>query len=167
VSGFFFFLQTETRIDSQKGLGRGTGLGPWKAHRVCTGSIIVFSREKPKMARVTIEDCLQRVENRFALVHLAVRRVLQLRRGATPLVDAPKNKEIVLALREIAAGLVSVDNIRELEVVEPRPQLIPPGMSDADQKELQEMLEAATRLGAEPAEGLDISEAGAEEGEES
>jgi len=119
------------------------------------------------MARVTIEDCLQRVENRFALVHLAVRRVLQLRRGATPLVDAPKNKEIVLALREIAAGLVSVDNIRELEVVEPRPRLIPPGMSDADQKELQEMLEAATRLGAEPAEGLDISEAGAEEGEES
>jgi hypothetical protein len=40
-------------------------------------------------------------------------------------------------------------------------------MSDADQKELQEMLEAATRLGAEPAEGLDISETGAEEGEES
>ncbi len=119
------------------------------------------------MARVTVEDCLKRVENRFALVHLAVRRVLQLRRGATPLVDAPKNKEIVLALREIAAARVSVDNIRELEVVEPRPELAPPGMSDADQKELQEMLEAATQLRVEPAEDSDISEAGAEEGEES
>ncbi len=57
------------------------------------------------MARVTIEDCLKQVDNRFALVHMAVKRVLQLRKGAKPLVEC-KNKEIVTALREIAAGKV-------------------------------------------------------------
>jgi len=57
------------------------------------------------MARVTIEDCLKRVNNRFAIVHMAVKRVLQLREGARPLVECD-NKEIVVALREIAAGKV-------------------------------------------------------------
>jgi|YNPNPStandDraft_1061719.scaffolds.fasta_scaffold04531_3 DNA-directed RNA polymerase subunit omega len=70
------------------------------------------------MARVTVEDCLRQVENRFALVHLAVRRVLQLRKGATPLIEAPKNKEVVIALREIAAGKVTPQNILELEARE-------------------------------------------------
>jgi len=67
------------------------------------------------MARVTIEDCMKRMNSRFALVHLAVRRVLQLRNGAKPMIDAPKNKEIVVALREIAAGKVTLDNIDALE----------------------------------------------------
>lgn len=67
------------------------------------------------MARVTIEDCMKQIDSRFALIHLAVRRVLQLRRGAKPLVHAPKNKEIVLALREIAAGKVTLENIDLLE----------------------------------------------------
>lgn len=67
------------------------------------------------MARVTIEDCMKQIDSRFALVHLAVRRVLQLRRGAKPFVNVPKNKEIVLALREIAAGKVTLDNIDILE----------------------------------------------------
>lgn len=67
------------------------------------------------MARVTIEDCLKRVNNRFTLVHLGAKRVIQLRKGATPLVDAPKNKEVVLALREIAAGEVDFDSIQQIE----------------------------------------------------
>jgi len=75
------------------------------------------------MARVTVEDCLERVENRFALVHLGVRRVLQLRRGATPLVDAPKNKEGVVALREIADGKVTTENIRDFEELEALPEV--------------------------------------------
>ena len=58
------------------------------------------------MARVTIEDCLERVENRYELVHLTIKRVKQLREGAEPEVRS-KNKEIVTALREIAAGKVS------------------------------------------------------------
>jgi len=74
------------------------------------------------MARVTVEDCLERGENRFALVHLGVRRVLQLRRGATPLIDAPKNKEGVVALREIADGQVTAENIREFEELEALPE---------------------------------------------
>jgi len=57
------------------------------------------------MARVTIEDCLKRLDNRFALVHMGVKRVLQLREGAKPIIEC-SNKEIVTALREIAAGKV-------------------------------------------------------------
>ncbi|HDM77995.1 MAG TPA: DNA-directed RNA polymerase subunit omega [Deltaproteobacteria bacterium] len=70
------------------------------------------------MARITVEDCLKRVRSRFALVHLARRRVLQLRRGANPLVHAPKNREIVVALREIAAGKVTFDNVLDFERIE-------------------------------------------------
>ena len=67
------------------------------------------------MARITVEDCLEQVgdDNRFALVHLAVERIRQHREGEPFLVKA-KNKEIVLTLREIAAGLVTFDNIRDL-----------------------------------------------------
>ena len=65
------------------------------------------------MARVTVEDCLEKVGSRFELVHLAVERVKQFRKGAGPLVKC-KNKEVVTALREIARGLVTFDNIEEL-----------------------------------------------------
>ena len=57
------------------------------------------------MARITIEDCLEKVENRYELVHLTTKRVKQLRDGAERLVDS-KNKDIVAALREIALGKV-------------------------------------------------------------
>jgi DNA-directed RNA polymerase subunit omega len=60
------------------------------------------------MARVTVEDCLEREENRFALVILAARRTRQLMKGAAPLVHS-KNKAAVTALREIAAGKVHWD----------------------------------------------------------
>ena len=60
------------------------------------------------MARVTVEDCLEREENRFALVILAARRTRQLMKGAGPLVHS-KNKAAVTALREIAAGKVHFD----------------------------------------------------------
>lgn len=57
------------------------------------------------MARVTIEDCLEKVPTRFGLVHLAAKRVRQIYRGAPTLVKVD-NKEIVVALREIAAGKI-------------------------------------------------------------
>jgi len=57
------------------------------------------------MARVTIEDCLRQVPNRFALVHLAAKRVRQFHKGAPALVKSD-NKEIVVALREIAAAKI-------------------------------------------------------------
>lgn len=59
------------------------------------------------MARVTVEDCLKKVDNRFLLVMLAAKRVKQLYKGARPLIDnRHANKNVVLALREIAAGKV-------------------------------------------------------------
>ncbi len=57
------------------------------------------------MARITVEDCLEKVDNRFKLIHIAAKRVRQLRNGAEPLVDS-KNTDIVVALREVAAGNV-------------------------------------------------------------
>jgi len=54
------------------------------------------------MARVTVEDCLEKVSNRFALIHLASKRTKQLLKGSKAQVDAPNNKEAVVALREIA-----------------------------------------------------------------
>ena len=57
------------------------------------------------MARITVEDCLKKVPNRFVLIHLAARRVRQLRKGAEPLVHSD-NSDNVIALREIAAGKV-------------------------------------------------------------
>ena len=51
------------------------------------------------MARVTVEDCLEKIDNRFALVILAAQRARQLLKGATPTVDAAKNKAAVTALR--------------------------------------------------------------------
>ena len=57
------------------------------------------------MARVTIEDCLENVENMYELVHLATKRSRQLYKGADPLVKS-RNRTIVTALREIAAGRV-------------------------------------------------------------
>ncbi len=58
------------------------------------------------MARITIEDCINQVPNRFNLVQMAAIRTKQLKRGAKPLVDAEENKEVVVALREIAAGYI-------------------------------------------------------------
>jgi DNA-directed RNA polymerase subunit omega len=58
------------------------------------------------MARITVEDCLERVESRFSLVNLAAKRAKMLLKGAPPFVDTD-NKVIVNALREIAAGKVT------------------------------------------------------------
>ncbi len=60
------------------------------------------------MARITIEDCLKRVPNRFLLVHMAAKRVRQIREGSEYLVSSSKNEDIVVSLREIAAGKVFI-----------------------------------------------------------
>lgn len=58
------------------------------------------------MARITVEDCLEKLENRFELVMLASKRTKQLLKGSAPLVKCD-NKDGVIALREIAAGKVT------------------------------------------------------------
>ena len=59
------------------------------------------------MARITIEDCLRKVDNRFKLVNMVAKRVRQIREGSDYLVSSPKNEDIVVSLREVAAGKVS------------------------------------------------------------
>jgi DNA-directed RNA polymerase subunit omega len=66
------------------------------------------------MARVTIEDCLENVENRFKLVLLAATRARQLSHGAAEFLPRNRDKDTVLALREIADGHVTTENISQL-----------------------------------------------------
>ena len=66
------------------------------------------------MARVTVEDCLDNVDNRFQLVLVATKRARQLANGATPMVEWDKDKPTVVALREIAEGLVGRDILTEV-----------------------------------------------------
>jgi DNA-directed RNA polymerase subunit omega len=65
------------------------------------------------MARLTVEDCLKYVDNRFDLVLVASKRSRQIALGATPLVPLEKDKPTVLALREIAEGKITKDNVND------------------------------------------------------
>ena len=67
------------------------------------------------MARITVEDCLEHVENRFDLVLLAARRARQIAQGAEPLVPAENDKPTVIALREIAENLINAESMDEME----------------------------------------------------
>ncbi|MCJ7774586.1 MAG: DNA-directed RNA polymerase subunit omega [Desulfobacterales bacterium] len=60
------------------------------------------------MARITIEDCLRQVPNRFVLVNMVAQRVRQIREGSEYLVSSPKNEDVVVSLREIAAGKLTL-----------------------------------------------------------
>lgn len=94
------------------------------------------------MARITVEDCLGKIgdDNRFSLVHLAVERVKQRREGAPLLIPTRKNKEVVMALREIAAGEVSFDNITDLPKIEDE---LEAEDSDSAEADTQAKVEAA------------------------
>ena len=70
------------------------------------------------MARVTVEDCLDKVDNRFELVLVSTKRARLLANGKEPLVDWENDKPTVVALREIAAGLIDPKAIDEPEVIE-------------------------------------------------
>lgn len=69
------------------------------------------------MARITIEDCLAKIPNRFELVLLASKRARQLFKGAKPLIESD-NREVVVALREIAAGEIRKAS-KELQTPKP------------------------------------------------
>ncbi|MCL4136603.1 UNVERIFIED_CONTAM: hypothetical protein GTU68_019030 [Idotea baltica] len=76
------------------------------------------------MARTTVEDCLENVENRFQLVLIAARRARELSNGSDPLVERDNDKDTVIALREIAEGLVDasiLDKKIKPEIVEEAP----------------------------------------------
>ncbi|MGD2029228.1 MAG: DNA-directed RNA polymerase subunit omega [Desulfobacterales bacterium] len=65
------------------------------------------------MARITIEDCLKRVKNRFLLVNMVAKRVREIREGSEYLVSSPKNEDIVVSMREIAAGKITIKEDQE------------------------------------------------------
>ena len=79
------------------------------------------------MARVTVEDCLQNVDNLFQLVLLASQRARRLANGAEATVPVDNDKSTVLALREIAAGNITPEMLRE-----PEPEPVAAPMPDAE-----------------------------------
>ena len=83
------------------------------------------------MARITVEDCLKKVNNRFALIHMASKRVRQLRKGSEPTIIS-KNRDIVVSLREIAAGnVVGAGDISKYPGIPSRPEgLIEAGIDE-------------------------------------
>jgi DNA-directed RNA polymerase subunit omega len=66
------------------------------------------------MARITVEDCIERITNRFELVLLATKRARQITRGSTPLVEVENDKPTVIALREIAEGKIDAAALNEI-----------------------------------------------------
>jgi DNA-directed RNA polymerase subunit omega len=67
------------------------------------------------MARITVEDCLDRIDNRFEMVLTATKRARQIANGADPLVEEQNDKPTVIALREIAAGLVDPERVNMMQ----------------------------------------------------
>ena len=76
------------------------------------------------MARITVEDCLNNIDNLFDLVLLSAKRARQLANGADARVEGENDKPTVVALREIADGKVTMDLLSEPDP-EPEPELIP------------------------------------------
>jgi DNA-directed RNA polymerase subunit omega len=118
------------------------------------------------MARLTVEDCIVRVPNRFELVMLSSQRARGLAAGATPLVERENDKNPVIALREIAEGVVALEDLkadlihgmqRHVEVDEPEeePTLTLPMADEVDEsaveEEADEAVEAIAEDGAEGA----------------
>ncbi len=75
------------------------------------------------MARLTVEDCLECVDNRYDLVIMAAKRARQIVFGSEPLVEEENDKPTVLALREIADGLVTTENINKIDKPDPLEEL--------------------------------------------
>ena len=67
------------------------------------------------MARITVEDCLENIDNRFELVLTATKRARQISHGAEPLVEEENDKPTVIALREIADGLIDSERVAVLQ----------------------------------------------------
>ena len=89
------------------------------------------------MARITVEDCLQNVDNLFQLVILAAQRARRLANGAEPTVAVENDKPTVVALREIAAGNVTVEMLRE-----PEPPPAEPPAPDVSELDMQSAFRA-------------------------
>ena len=139
------------------------------------------------MARVTVEDCLDKIPNRFDLVVLAARRARDITLGRAPFVERENDKPTVIALREIAEGKIDLDylNLQEASPMDmlgkPEPDSVPSDTDeaiaallmeggDADEEEEEEQAKAEADAGAAAVaaveEGLDESGEGDEDDNE-
>ena len=84
------------------------------------------------MARITVEDCLEKVDNRFHLVRVASKRARQLMNGKEPTLEWDNDKATVLALREIAAGNITEEMLNEKPVVNDEDSLFEQDEIDAE-----------------------------------
>lgn len=100
------------------------------------------------MARITVEDCLDNVDNRFQLVLVATRRARQLSLGADPMVEIENDKPTVVALREIAEGLVTRTILDE----EPPLQIEPEAQPEPQEQAFADDLDAQIAAALEPGE---------------
>jgi len=89
------------------------------------------------MARVTVEDSLENVRNRFDLVLIASKRARNISMGAEPMLPADNDKPTVIALREIADGLVGEDILKEAPPPPPAPAPAPVEPTNYDNKDLR------------------------------
>jgi DNA-directed RNA polymerase subunit omega len=71
------------------------------------------------VARITIEDCLARIPNRFELTLAATNRARQITSGSAPLLDADRDKPTVIALRELAAGKIGIEMLHKTATPQP------------------------------------------------
>jgi DNA-directed RNA polymerase subunit omega len=116
------------------------------------------------MARVTVEDCIDKVENRFELVLLAAHRARMISSGAPLTIDRDRDKNPVVALREIADETIAPEDLREqlihslqkyVEVDEPEPETVPmiggpaPAGGDSDEVQFDRMSEEDLLRGLE------------------
>jgi DNA-directed RNA polymerase subunit omega len=99
-----------------------------------SGSFLDIFARWGKMARITVEDCIDKVANRFELVLLAAHRARAITKGSTPTIEPSNDKNTVIALREIAENFISANDMREgfieslqqnTEVDEPEPAAAP------------------------------------------
>jgi len=91
------------------------------------------------MARITVEDCVERIINRFELVLIATKRARQVARGAAPLVEEENDKATVIALREIADGLIDASIMdEEPEVVSEEEMVEALPVADSAAQEIRE-----------------------------
>ncbi|MBT7814466.1 MAG: DNA-directed RNA polymerase subunit omega [Gammaproteobacteria bacterium] len=84
------------------------------------------------MARITVEDCLEKVDNRFHLVRVASKRARQLMNGKEPTLEWDNDKATVLALREIAAGNITEEMLNEKPIINDEDSIFEQGEIDAE-----------------------------------
>ena len=118
------------------------------------------------MARVTVEDCLENVDNRFELVLTASQRARQIANGKEPLVDWENDKPTVVALREIAEGLVTTESLSQQARQEAEAEEVGiEATEDALDAEIRGMFAAATTPDENAEEAKEESPAGSNEPE--